>query len=345
MKKRLQHIVSVIRSQEWWEPKLSPLLAIGYATASFSGVSLVMLIPWLLFLLASIIVGAVYVSVINDLADMREDLASGKENRMAGIPHAIRWLIPIACVLLGFLFLYFFYPDAWSMLLYILPWISFSMYSFEPVRLKRRGVWGLFADASGSHLFISLLFVSSVSFFMGQQINWVWFTAIGAWAFCYGLRGILWHQFYDRENDRMIHLKTFATDTDPQRFKGKAMLLLAAEIGALTVLLYEIGDFLPVAFLMLYLLLTFVRNKWLGCKPVVVHVFHDGRFEIFMLDYYQGFFPLALLITAALAHPAVWIIFVVHVFLFPKSITGVLTDALAFIKKVKAFYSVKLQRS
>src|SRR5580765_6880550 len=104
MKKALK----IIRSSEWWEYKLSPFLALGYATALFTSTPLYQLAPRLFLLLISIITGAIYVSVINDITDMEDDLAAGKNNRMAKIPPHLRWIIPSICVAIGILFMLFF---------------------------------------------------------------------------------------------------------------------------------------------------------------------------------------------------------------------------------------------
>src|ERR1043166_3388662 len=105
----MKKILRIIRSGEWWEYKLSPLLAIGYATALLNSTSVYRVAPWLLLILISTIVGATYVSVINDITDIQEDLAAGKNNRMSKINTRLRWIIPTCCAAVGVLFLIFFY--------------------------------------------------------------------------------------------------------------------------------------------------------------------------------------------------------------------------------------------
>src|SRR5690606_5871512 len=97
-------VVKAIRAAEWWEYKLPPILAIAYATSLFSDVPLYELTPFYLFYLASLVVGAIYVSFINDITDIDADLAAGKWNRMVGIPAKWRWLFPIGCVIIGVVF-------------------------------------------------------------------------------------------------------------------------------------------------------------------------------------------------------------------------------------------------
>jgi len=310
-------VFNIIRSQEWWAHKLPPLLAIGYATALMSTQLLYKVALWLVFLLSSLVVGAIYVSVINDITDLEEDIASGKSNRIQQVPPKFRWIIPAACVLLGIGFGYFIYPDLLSCLLYLLSWIVFSLYSIEPVRLKNRGILGVLADGCGSHVFTSLLMVSSVSYVTKQPINWIWFCSAGIWALCYGLRGILWHQFADRENDIKVNLNTYASKVAPQDFKNKGILLVALEIISLTVMLYEIDLAAPVIALVLYFILVYIRYDRYKNQLIIVMKTDDRPFQILMADYYQMLFPISLLVFAVSLNTVNLIILAIHVLLFP----------------------------
>lgn len=321
--------LKLIRSHEWWAYKLPPLLAVGYATAlSSSAVPLYKAAEWLIGVLLSVIIGAIYVSVINDITDIEEDRASGKANRMAGIPAGRRWIIPCVCVLLGLAAIRFLYTDGLSACLYILPWLSFSLYSFPPVRLKNRGALGVAADAAGSHLFITLLMVSTVSRFVGVEIDWIWFAAVGVWSFAYGIRGILWHQFMDRENDRKVRLRTYATEKDPEAFRTVPVFILLIELLALAVMLFRIDIPYTLLFLVLYLFLVFIRYKRRGYAVVIVLVPAGRPFQILMGDYYHLFLPLSLLVYAAFVQPWAWAVGVVHILLFPGKIRWAVKDLL-----------------
>src|SRR5688572_18236563 len=79
-------LAAVSRAGEWWEYKLAPTFAIFYATALTVEAPLTSLWLAALTLLLALVPGAIYVSIINDLADRHEDAAAGKVNRMAGLP-------------------------------------------------------------------------------------------------------------------------------------------------------------------------------------------------------------------------------------------------------------------
>lgn len=326
-------ILKIARSADWWEYKIPPLLAIGYATILLSDVSIFSVALKLLLLLAALMVGAVYVSVINDITDIEEDLASGKTNRIAKIPSRFRWLLPALCLLAGLGFTYTFLEDKLTVFLYLMAWISFSLYSIPPVRLKKRAGWGLLADACGAHLFTSLFMVAGVSYFTNQNINWVWFASVGIWSLAYGLRGILWHQFSDRENDINSGINTFATRVNPKNFNKKAIALVTIEIVAFASMLITNFHVLNIVFLLVYLVMIFDRERKFSMKIVTVISPKDQPYQILMGEFYQVFFPLALLISAAIVDPMIWIILVLHVMLFPVNILLVVRNIAELVRQ------------
>jgi hypothetical protein len=323
-------VLNIIRSQEWWTYKLSPLLAIGYATALMSPVPLYKVALWLIFLLSSLVVGAVYVSVINDITDLDEDIASGKSNRIQQVPVRFRWLIPGACIILGLVFGYFMYPDRLSCLLYLLSWIVFSLYSIKPVRLKNRGILGVFADGCGAHVFTSLLMVSSITYVTDQPVNWIWFGATGVWALCYGLRGILWHQFSDRDNDMKVNLNTFASQITPEEFKPKVRIIFIVEIIAFACMLYELNFAITLIALVLYFVLVYIRYQRYNSQIIMVMKTKDRPFQIIMADYYQLFLPISLLLFSVSVDSMNVITLLVHVILFPYVLLRAVYDYLIY---------------
>src|SRR4030081_3329448 len=94
-------ILRPFRLDSWWEHKLSPILATDYATAAASQISLPSVWPAVVPALPALIVCASYVSVLNDLADAGDDLASGKSNRWRGKPRTYPALILAACLAAG----------------------------------------------------------------------------------------------------------------------------------------------------------------------------------------------------------------------------------------------------
>lgn len=328
----MKKFLSIIRSQEWWGYKIPPLLALGYGTALLSNTPANKIAWWLLFLLAVIIIDAMYVSIINDITDVEEDLASNKKNRMAGFSPRIRWIFPAVCIALGIYFC-FVLNDTLSVILYALSWFSFTLYSFPPVRLKKRGILGVFADACGSTFFPGLLMVAATSAYIGHNIDWIWFSAVGVWALSNGLRGILWHQFYDRENDLKVNLNTFASKVDPQSFKPKAISIMIVEMIALSVMLIRLANPIIIIFLIAYFILLMMYRK-MGYSTTIIMVPKNPYYQIFLSDYYEVFFPISLLIASAISFPSAWILLIIHMILFHAKIKLICKNILIFFKQL-----------
>lgn len=330
-------ILKVIRSAEWWEYKLPPLLAIGYATTIKSNGDLLEVRSHLLFLFFSLVIGAIYVSIINDITDIKIDRLSGKKNRMSNLSDFWHWILPISCISIGVACGKHMFPDKLSILMYSIPWISFSLYSFKPVRLKEKGIFGVLADASGSHIFTSLLMISSISFVLKHPLNWFWFIITGIWALCYGLRGILWHQFHDRKNDIRANVNTFAVHVFPAKFKLTQTMIFSIEVGSILAMLFYLNLLAPVLFLLAYLFLAIIRSAFLKYKAVIILSPSNEPYHILMADYYQVFFPIALIVTAAIENPYIWIMLILHFLLFPQKIMLIVRDLIAFIR-LKDYY-------
>lgn len=327
-------IPAALRANEWWEYKLISIILIGYLTVVKSGKDLIAVSPWILFLFASLVVGASYVSIINDITDIDEDLASGKENRMAKIAPGKRWLLPAATIISGLVFGYFF-ADHWpSAILYLLSWIAFSCYSIPPIRLKTKGFWGLLADASGSELFPCLLMVSFLSFKMGIPVDLYWFSAVGLWAFAFGIRGIFWHQFYDLENDKAGGVKTLATEMQTKTIRSLSWLIMGVELLALFAMLFLFNHTIAVAALFLYALYVAAIYRILYIIPVVIVTPPARSYQILMANFYQVFLPLAVLLIAGMKNPLAWLVLAVHLIIFPRSAFIVITEIVNFLRKL-----------
>ncbi len=317
----------VIRASEWWDYKIPPLLAIAYATLliyekniySFTGVILLMLL--------SLVVGAIYVSIINDITDVTEDLAAGKKNRMAKTSTVFKIFIPLILLAIGLGFILFFYRvDPLSVFFYSMPWILFSLYSFEPFRFKKRGFLGVLCDAGGSHIFTSLLIISFLTYKSGGMLNFVWLFSVAAWSSAYGLKGILWHQFADRENDLKTGVNTFASRVNPRSFEKFEGIILVVELSALACMLWAIHSVWPLVGFIFYVVLAFLRYKVLQRQPVIVSMKGKQNIQILTLDYFHAIFPVSLLFQACFTQQYGWIVLLAHLILFQKSVLLILKD-------------------
>ena len=103
----LKAVAAAVRTGEWWDHKLVPLLTAFYATALYAGAGVSALWPTALVFLLSLLPGAAYVSIVNDVFDVRSDAAAGKPNRMAARSPAMRAAAVAACVAAGLPFFWY----------------------------------------------------------------------------------------------------------------------------------------------------------------------------------------------------------------------------------------------
>lgn len=287
-----------------------------YAKALISKAPLHALWPAAVTLLAALVPGAVYVSVVNDLTDRKEDAAAGKRNRLEGRSAPVAALLLALPVAAGLGFAWWWRADPLLLVPYLGAWAAFSLYSLPPFRLKARGVAGVFADASGAHLFPTFLAVALAYRASGIAPNAVWLTATSLWALAYGLRGILWHQLLDADADRSASVRTFVAE-NPRRYivKLARYVVFPIEICAFSIVLSQMPSKLPMLFLFGYGLL--VKRRVRLFQQVAVIVEPKPRYLIILHEYYDLFLPLALLLACAWRSPLDAVALLIHFILFP----------------------------
>ncbi len=307
------------------------MIAIAYATAYLLNISVLTLWPQLLTALIALAACAAYVSVVNDITDLNDDLAAGKPNRLVGKARTFAATVLTCCILPGVAVAIHWRGDPLLLSLYLASWVAFTLYSLPPFRLKGRGLFGLLADACGAHLFPSLLAACLVYRASGRPVDRLWAASVAAWALSLGARGILWHQLTDSDNDERIGLRTFARRHKLARLRGLGnFVIFPAELCAFAVMLWRVGSLVPLALLCFYALLELARAKFWGVNLVVV--VPKQRFQILMLEYYELFFPLALLASSSARHPADAVMIAAQLLLFPRRAAEALRDCELFIR-------------
>ncbi|HEX7848395.1 MAG TPA: hypothetical protein VF485_01560 [Sphingomonas sp.] len=322
----LAGIARLARAEQWWSYKLSPMLAIYYATLLRSGMG-VAEAGWTgLLLLAGIGACAAYVSLSNDLADRRDDRIAGKPNRLEGKSApavAFALAVPLA---LGAAIAWCWRSDPPALLAFAGSWISFTLYSFEPLRLKARGIWGIMADALGAHGLPALLAALLAFDAAGRPPDLAWCVCVATWSGAFGLRGILWHQLLDAEADRRS-----ATGTFVQRHGAAASRkivghgLFPIELALLLTLLWLVpgrGSMFALALYGLYVVGTMVR---LEIRPTLVVAV--PRYSLLLVAFYVAIWPLALLLDSAWQHPLDAVVIAVHALLFHRPILELIDTA------------------
>ncbi|RYU79426.1 UbiA family prenyltransferase [Hymenobacter persicinus] len=307
-------LAETARVQAWWSYKFSPVLATFYATVCYLGAPVWPLVPKLLLLLAALVVGATYVSVINDWTDQEDDRLAGKHNRVAGKSKALPATILVFCLVAGLGMGYYFWQwSPTSTWLYLGAWVAFSLYSLPPFRFKKRGLVGVLADASGSHFFPQMLTVSLASAWVGHALPGLWYGAVGAWALACGLRNILMHQLDDAQADEEAGVNTWVRICGPRLAQRLGqMVIFPVEVLGFAGLLVLSRQVWPVALLGVYLALEGFKWRLWGNRAMIL----EPQARMLLNNYYEVFYPLAFLLVLSFRHPVDSLVLGLHVLLF-----------------------------
>lgn len=325
----------ILRANDWWDFKLPPILAVGYATVILLQKSITSHIVDIAIVLLSLIIGAIFVSFINDITDLDDDFVAGKKNRMYPLSKTRRATLLSISILLGMMMLWFLKADRISSTFYLLAWLAFVLYSVPPFRFKKKLYLAILADASGSALFPSLLMISFLYHQSDKNnIDTQWIIWVALWSLIFGIRGILWHQYADKENDLKSQLNTIAHRFSERSLKLIGLCLLLLELISFFSLLFILDLKTPFIFLAFYLLLLLIRNQKFDTSIVVLIAPSNRNYHILFNEYYQAFFPFALLVSAGLSNSLDWIWLGVHLILFNKTMKLIFRDYFRFFESI-----------
>lgn len=322
----MRKILEIVRAKDWWEYKFPPMLAVAYLSIQNSQFSFPHLLPLILVLMSAITLGAIYVSFLNDATDIMEDARAAKKNRMAAyspVQQTVLVLLPLVagCCIIG-VFLNFF---SYAGLFYCAAYISFTLYSVAPFRLKKRGAAGIVADALGSQVFPTLFIAVCMYQYTNQEIQLLPFAFLGVWLFCFGLRGILWHQLADKENDKTSGLLTIVQNMNEVQLAQLGIVIVTIEMIAFAAYIFSNHYYLIIPGLIFYFIYIWMQSKYHRIKQILINP-KTKPYRIFLFEYYQVFLPLSVLIVCIFKNPVNIIGLLFHCFLFYSNILRICKD-------------------
>lgn len=323
-------IIALGRIAEWWEFKVVPAMAAAYLTALAIGVSVWTIIPDLGLLIAALIPGAVFVSVLNDLADKTEDAVAGKTNRQAGTGICLPVILIGLSLLAGSFFVWVWRENIYPQSVYIFAWLAYALYSIAPFRLKERGLAGVLCDAIGANVVPAMLGAMIVAQAAQIELAPYWLPSMGGWALAFGLRGILWHQIGDFAYDEKSGTRTFVARAGIERsMQWARWVIFPVEIICITVLIAT-SNWSAAAFAMLALIayIHFVRARLDQFEMQIGLVKPRPRGIMLMQEYYDVFLPIALLLAASVLDVRALGVLILHGLLFPIRWRQLLADAI-----------------
>ena len=262
---KLSAVSGLVRGSNWWYSKIPPLLAVAYAEIALQRLAPGVALSGVAALLVSACCVAAYGHVLNDICDIEADRRAGKTNAMARLTRTQRAALCLALAAAGLAPWLVTGLDRASALLLACLYALPVIYNVPPVRLKEHGVWGVLADAAQAHAVPTLFTVTLFSHLALAPARYT--AAFGslavAWATCRGLRDIMRHQLWDRENDVRSEVTTYATRAGPERirllvnraiFPGEVLTL-----GGIGIIIYSVAPWLVLCLLALGALFLIAR--------------------------------------------------------------------------------------
>ena len=325
---RLRSLWALSRGGNWWHSKIPPLLAVGYAVALLHGLEVRETLIALGSLLFAICNVAAYGHVVNDIFDVEEDQHRGKANAMARLAGVQRMLVALMFVALAIV------PTLWvgfglmGTLLLTINLLLPTIYSAPPIQLKKRGILGVVADALGVHVVPALLFASVMTHMAATPgpRSYALIAAVGIWALATGLRGILIHQFADRESDRAAGVQTFGGNVSLSQLRFFVFrIILPSEVVALATLIVLLLPVAPVLIIVVPVYLMFELLKvYAGWDLPLFQTEPSGGAEAYVPlannKFYEAWVPLALAVQLALASPGLLSLVFLQIVLFLPNI-------------------------
>jgi len=341
----MHKLSQIIRSDNWFQSKIPPILAVGYATILLNEIPSTDAYKSLVAACISIFSVASYGHIINDIFDIDQDIAVGKHNSMRGIPRWRQSAISILCICVGVSSFFITSVNVVPKILLALNFLLPTIYSIPPFRLKERGFMGVIADALGVHT-IPVLFIICIIAFTQENfvLPYFFIIVVGFWSFFVGLRGIIIHQVADSDNDKATNVSTFAEQRSPKSLRLFVVrCLFPFEVLFLLLLLWcVVPQALVVQMVLAIYLLGELCKRALGWNLPIFFPAEKGREKYIPLlnnEFYEVWFPFALVLQLTLEHSVFFPLFFFHIAIFLPSIMKRIKILRALVLSIKAVLS------
>jgi 1,4-dihydroxy-2-naphthoate octaprenyltransferase len=284
----MTYFLYLTRWSEWYRSKGSLFLScMYYAALSRAKLdpSVMIVMGGLLLLLCML---ACFGHMANSFSDREIDKAAGKECPLTLIPTrtAKRWVATFG--ILGLLGCVILYHGRWDVLILLCAAFALAMfYSLPPLRLKERGILGLFTAAVAQRT------LPAVIIFQVMRA-WDW-TALGVCILgtLIGLRAILWHQLLDKETDSVLGVRTFVVSRGAALSRGLLRnVIFPLEMAALFMVVAAMSRRFP-----LFTIAPLALMAWMAARVLLHQVKYMTTVKEFtriLAEFYEVILPLLL---------------------------------------------------
>jgi 4-hydroxybenzoate polyprenyltransferase len=263
--------------------------------------------------------------LINDWADIKSDLKAGKSNKVGELKIGVRLLILTLLCVFSFLPWLVLPMNEYSWALIGLEIILFLFYSLPPFRLKEKGFLGIITDTMYAYIVPSIL--ASLTFYLivpetdFDLLSYL--LVLSIWLTMVGIRGILFHQIQDHDNDKNAGVKTFVTRKGIPLAEQLVRSLLPIEIILFTgFFVFVIEDFYLL--FPAYIVFIIIRYFQEGKNNQKVTLVNYRRFSYrFLDDFYLDYLPVLILLQLCISNYYYIPLLVLHLLFFRNAIKNI----------------------
>jgi len=332
----------IIRYNDWWLYKIPPLLTVFYTTIYLYGYCISDNWKNILRLLFIISSSAIYVSIINDITDKKIDLIAGKSNLFSSMSEINVNLILTLTIFLQIYVLIYLNDYGYSKYWYLFSLLAYSLYSIPPFRFKERKYFGILSDALGAHSFPSIAIIMFVFSINKLEPDFIWVLTVFLWSLSYGLRGIIWHQFKDKEADELVGLNTIVQKYKIEYLKKIVIIIFIFEVIGLIGMLYLLKNYIIIFALFFYSSYALIRQYIYNSK-IIFAISESSYYQIYLFEFYEFIFPMSILISSCIRCKSDFYILIVQVLIFPNRFITLIEELLDIYKKISHFLLTKIK--
>lgn len=318
-------LINKLRFSNPWKYKAPLLICWTYMIIHYTQVEPISALGYMLLAYATLfgIAGLGY--FINDWADIRSDQLAGKPNKVGELSLGVRLLILILLCAFSFLPWLILPMNEYSWALIGIEIILFLMYSLPPLRLKEKGFLGIITDTMYAYIVPSIL--ASLTFYLivpetdFDLLSYL--LVLSIWLTMVGIRGILFHQIQDHDNDKNAGVKTFVTRKGIPLAEQLVRSLLPIEIILFTgFFVFVIEDFYLL--FPAYIVFIIIRYFQEGKNNQKVTLVNYRRFSYrFLDDFYLDYLPVLILLQLCISNYYYIPLLVLHLLFFRNAIKNI----------------------
>ncbi|MDA9121144.1 glycosyltransferase [Flavobacteriales bacterium] len=301
------------RLTEWWRPKAGVLLSIALFYLVVWDVPFEVAFPLLVYSIITLFGFGVLGYLLNDWADIDDDLKVGKTNLLANVSIAKRFaFLVFALLVTAFPWYFYFETDSLSWVLITTQLALLIVYPVRPFRIKRFPALAIVVDSLYAFVVPAILawhtFDITISY--SDNSRYGHFVLLGIWMMAMGLRQILSHHVKDRLNDRQTSTPNLSLSHSPLIIRKRIQSVLfpielISSIGFFACVGSSLGDF-PIV---MVLVAAFFGYSQLSNNTIGFRVgFNRNSLDRFS-SFWLGFFSVVMLVSYEIVYLSIAVAF------------------------------------